>query len=354
MSGLVDWAQARRIAARVSGGEPFSESYLYGSLGPDMKRLTSVAEEMVEAETGLASTQGPARAEVIDRVRWVDVNLESFGRLLEPVLDRVGSQRSIGSVGRSLAGAEMGLVLGWMSRRVLGQYDLLFLDDEAQASAGDVVYYVGPNILAMEKRHGFPPEEFRLWLALHEVTHRAQFTGVDWMRPYMLGLVREVLAEVEPDPSQLANTARRVLEARREGRNVLEDGGLAGLFASQHQRDLMERISGLMSLLEGHGDVTMDRAGAELIPNAARFGRVLHARRSSARGSTRLMQRLIGLEAKLAQYRQGEEFIAAVEADHGPEILQKVWSDKANIPTLAEIKDPDSWLERVVAEPAVV
>lgn len=349
---LVDWDRAQKVAARVAGSEPFSSSYLYESLEPDLERLTAVAEDMVEAETGLRATTGRARARVIDRTSWIDVNLAGFERLLQPVLSRIDSERLSSSVGRRIAGTEMGFVLGWMSRRVLGQYDLLVVEDE-EDEEGDVVYYVGPNVLAIEKRHGFPPEEFRLWLALHEVTHRAQFTGVPWMRNHMLGLMGDVLGSVEPDPTQLVTTVRRVATARREGRNILEDGGLAALFASDEQKALMDEISGLMSLLEGHGDVTMNRAGADLIPNANRFSRVLHARRTSAKGTTRLMQRLVGLEAKLAQYRLGEEFIEVVEAERGPRVLDRVWDGPENIPTLAEIKDPEAWLERVAPEPAL-
>ncbi len=170
-----------------------------------------------------------------------------------------------------------------MSRRVLGQYDLLVAEDDSSpgATSPDVVYFVGPNLLALEKRFAFPPTEFRLWVALHELTHRAQFTGVDWMRPYFLGLMDEVLQAAEPDPRRLIAALRRCVEAVREGRNPLDDGGLVALLATPSQREALDRVGGLMSLLEGHGDVTMDRAGAHLIPSAPRFGAVLRARRQS-------------------------------------------------------------------------
>ena len=133
------------------------------------------------------------------------------------------------------------------------------------------MYYVGPNVIALEKRFAFPPREFRLWLALHEVTHRAQFTGVPWLRQHFLSLVERSLDGVEPDPKRLMVALRRVIESSREGRSALEDGGLVALLATPEQGALLQQIGGMMSLLEGHGDVTMDRAGAGRIPSSERF-----------------------------------------------------------------------------------
>src|SRR5690606_16547916 len=159
---------------------------------PDFAELTEQAEAMVEAATGLRSAAGPARARVTDRRGWVRANVASFQRLMRPLTDKVGPALEAGPlapVTRRLAGAAVGMLLGWMSTRVLGQYDLLVVEDE-DPDEQDIVYYVGPNVLALEKRFAFPPREFRLWLALHEVTHRAQFTGIEWMRPHFLSLVK--------------------------------------------------------------------------------------------------------------------------------------------------------------------
>src|SRR5207302_5379346 len=127
-------------------------------------------------ETGLRSLAGPARARVTDRRGWIRANLASFRRLLRPLTERLGDRLGAGAmapVARTVAGAEVGALLGWMSTRVLGQYDVLITETE-HPEEQDLVYYVGPNVLGLEKRFGFPPREFRLWLALHEVTHRAQ------------------------------------------------------------------------------------------------------------------------------------------------------------------------------------
>lgn len=179
------------------------------------------------------------------------------------------------------------------------------------------------------------------------MTHRAQFTGIPWLRTHYLGLVDEVLGAVDPDPRRFVVALGRVVDDLRSGRRPFDDGGLAAVLATPEQRVALDQVSGLMSLLEGHGDVTMDRAGADRIPSAERFGRVLRQRRRQANGVARLVQRLVGLEAKLAQYEQGEAFIAAVEEVGGPRALDVIWADPLRLPTLAEIREPQRWLERV-------
>jgi coenzyme F420 biosynthesis associated uncharacterized protein len=347
----VDWDLAQRVAARSAPKDPFADSYHYDSLAPDFEELTAIAEAQVAETTGLHSLAGPARARVTDRPGWVSANIASFQRLLRPLTERLDERVSstpFAPVARRIAGAEVGVLLGWMSGRVLGQYDLLIIEDEAPDEQ-DIVYYVGPNVLALEKRFAFPPREFRLWLALHEVTHRAQFTGIPWMREHFLGLVESTVNAVDTDPKQLIDSIGHVAASIRKGENPLDDGGLAVLFSSPEQREVLEKVSGLMSLLEGHGDVTMDRAGADQIPSATRFGQVLRQRRQQGNAAAKLIQKLIGLEAKLKQYEQGERFIEKVEGAGGPELLERAWDKPENLPTIGEIRDPDAWIARVGA-----
>jgi coenzyme F420 biosynthesis associated uncharacterized protein len=279
----------------------------------------------------------------------VSANVASFQRLLRPLTDRFGERLANGRlapVARRMAGLEVGFLLGWMSTRVLGQYDLLIIEDE-RPEEQDLVYYVGPNIVALERRFAFPPQQFRLWIALHECTHRAQFTGVPWLRPHFLELVDRLLSSVDPDPGRMVEGLKRALAEARAGDRPLDRGGLAAAVATPEQRMVLDQIGGMMSLLEGHGDVTMNRAGAGLIPSAERFERVLRARRQSAPVLTRFLQRLIGLEAKMAQYAQGERFIGAVEDAGGPQLLDRAWQGSAWLPTLKEIREPQRWIERV-------
>ncbi len=379
----VDWDLARRIAVRVAGSEPLYESYLAENLRQDFARIVPVAAELVAIETRL-STPGEAKAEVIDRTGWIDANLAAFRRLLQPVLGAVdGSDQSTQSsrITRTLGALELGSVLGWMARRVLGQYDLLWATEDrastpdvvpvsggsvsdsgavaaaqtstspeaASETGGDTVYFVGPNILVTEKRYAFDPAQFRLWLALHELTHRSQFTGVPWLQQRLIQLVNGLVEEAQPDPERVREGLLTLATQQRKGRNLLSEGGLAAVFATEQQRELLAQVGGMMSLVEGHGDVTMARAALGHLPDADRFAVVMHHRRRSARGMTRLIQRLTGIEAKLAQYQAGEEFIARIEAERGPRAVDRVWERVEHLPSMSEINDPQAWLERVPA-----
>lgn len=345
----ISWDLAEKVAVRVAGREPLADSYHYASLAPDFAELTAEAEELVTAATGMRSAAGPARARVTDRAGWIHANIASFQRLLRPITDKVGPRLAsspMAPVSRAMTGAQLGTMLGWMSSRVLGQYDLLLIEEERPEDQ-DIVYFVGPNIIGLEKRFGFPPREFRLWLALHEVTHRVQFTGVPWLRPHFLSLVEGCLDAVDPDPKRFVEALRRAVDEMRAGKNPLAEGGLVTLLAGPEQKARLDQVGGLMSLLEGHGDVTMDRAGAHLIPSAERFSRVLRQRRAEAKGAAKLLRQLVGLEAKLKQYEQGERFIEAVEAAGGPELLDNVWRGPEWLPDLVEIRDPQRWVDRV-------
>lgn len=353
MTEAVDWEVARRFAKRFAGAEPYRAPAYRAGLEADFDRCTAQAEELVAECTGLRSQAGSARGRVTGREGWIDANLASFRRLLRPITSKLADQMDTATsrIAPGFAGAELGVLLGWMSTRVLGQYDLLVIEDEHPADQ-DIVYYVAPNVLALEQRYAFPPQEFRLWLALHEVTHRAQFTGVPWMREHFLGLVESTIEAVDPDPRQMLTAAVRLIEARRRGEDPLDQGGVMALFASAEQLAVIDEVSGLMSLLEGHGDVTMDRAARGLIGSADRFARVMRQRRQSVRGFAKVVQRLLGLEAKLRQYAEGESFIAAVESHGGHQALDLAWAEPANVPSITEIRNPRLWIDRVGAPQA--
>jgi len=374
---LVDWELARRIAHRVANRQPLPPNYNRGAMERDFEVFTATAEELVTAETGLHSTTGAARGRVTDRVGWVDANINSFKRLLQPLADKIAqaaeeaaakksarkpagktskiasdfsSKFSVPAV-QKLTALEVGVMLGWMSARVLGQYDLLIVESESdelnspRPQDQDIVYYVAPNIAALEWRHGFPPDEFRLWIALHEVTHRVQFTGVPWLKDHFLSLVEDSMTIT--DPKRLAAAVRQVVQARKEGEDPFAEGGLPALLASPQQREVLHKIMGMMSLLEGHGDVTMDRAGAEHLSEIPRFREVMNHRRTQVKGLAKLFRQVIGMEAKLNQYVAGERFISAVESAQGTEFLNLAWQGPEYLPTMDEIRNPQDWASRV-------
>jgi coenzyme F420 biosynthesis associated uncharacterized protein len=348
--GPVDWSMAERTAASLAARQPPLPSYVQRAMEVDFAELTAEAEQLVEAETGLRSLAGPARARVTDRAGWVHANVASFRRLLDPLAAKMATGgdgkglRVPASVSRRMSGVEVGLLLGWMSSRVLGQYDQLLVEDDHPEDQ-DLVYYVGPNVAAIEHRYGFPPREFRLWIALHEVTHRAQFTGVPWMRAHFLSLLNGTVEGFDPDPRRLVEALRRSIDGIRAGHNPLDEGGLITLLATPDQLVVIRKIGGLMSLLEGHGDITMDRAGAERVPNAAAFSAALHQRRRQ-KGVTKVVSALVGLDAKLRQYEQGERFIEAVEDAGGRDLLDRVWRGPQWLPDWPEIRQPGTWIDR--------
>jgi coenzyme F420 biosynthesis associated uncharacterized protein len=351
---MVDWSLAERVAAGALILKPAPASYRSAALQSQFDELTARAEHLVTEATGLRSAHGEARAKVTDRPGWAAQNVRSIERLVGPALAQLQEKRGakLGGpslvIGRSIAGMQLGLMLAYMATRVLGQYDLL-IDDQVAVEGPDeqdLVSYVGPNIVAVETQYGFAPSQFRLWLALHEVTHRMQFTAVPWLRDHFVGLVSELLGPLSGDPAGFAEVVKRVATEVRNGRNPARDAGVVGMLATPEQKVALSKISGMMSLLEGHGDVTMNRAGASEVPGAAHFARVLAERRTQAKGLTKLMSKLLGLDAKMRQYAEGETFVESVEEAGGPELMARVWEGPEWLPTLEEIRKPSLWVAR--------
>ena len=339
----VDWGTARTVARIVAGRDPLVSSYLGASLDADFGALTVVAEELVADHTGL-HPPGHVRAVVLDRREWVDSNLASMRNLLDPLMRRFGDTMAgnpFAPIGRRIAATEMGVLLGYVAQRVLGQYDLLVPDDR-----GEAVYYVGANVLALEKRFAFRPRDFRLWIAIHEVTHRAQFVGVPWMREYFISLVHQVFELVDPDPRTLARALSNAVEAIRRGQNPLDEGGLVSLIATPEQRGVLGQVQALMSLLEGHGNVVMTDLGQRHVAGEERMARVLHTRRQTG-GLVQQVHKLLGLEQKMRQYEVGEKFVRGVLDIGGARASDHAWVAPENLPVLAELDDPGAWLTRV-------
>jgi len=351
----VDWSFAERVAHRIAGGDPLAESYHRASLESDFAEVTARSADLVAAFTGLQPDLDAAEGLVLDRQAWVSANLASFRHLLRPLVGRLGERLTPGpaaTVGRRVAGAETGLLVGWFAQRVLGQYDLFGgasgdgAGDGLPLAPGGRVYYVAPNVLGLERRYGFRSRDFRMWIALHEVTHLVQFTGIPWLRPYFLGLVEESLSLVDPDPKRIVRLVQQVVEDLRAGRNPLADGGLVNLLATGEQREVLARVQSLMSLLEGHGNFVMDRLGARHVEGQERMSRVLRERRKP-RGVGGQIQQALGIELKLRQYAVGEEFFVAVEREAGVDILAALWESPDQLPTLDELREPGTWVARV-------
>lgn len=312
-----------------------------------MSRLTEEVSGIVPEATGLDLPGSPTTS-VIDRTEWIERNVAAFQHLIEPAtrqLEERMSETEQGQRAAAMAGrfvkAETAAVLSVLSRKVLGQYELVLPTGEA----GDTVTYVGANIMQMERVHQFRPAEFRFWVALHELTHRAQFQGVPWLRDYFLNLVGELVALSKPEPGRIGRVLEELGRRRTEGGPLIDERGLFGLFASPEQNTVVDKVQALMSLLEGHGHVVMDRAGAQRLKSQERMSRVLKGRRQDPRTSA--FFRLTGLEMKLKQYKQGEQFVLAVEKEADWETIGLAFRGASSLPTLEEIENPTKWLRRV-------
>lgn len=332
---------------RVAGTYPLAETYHHQALQEEMSRLTEEVSMIVPEVTGL-NLPGSPTTSVIDRSEWIERNVAAFHHLIEPARRQLEERMSETEQGRraaAIAGrfvkAETTAVLSVLSRKVLGQYELVLPTGEA----GDIVTYVGPNIMQMERVHQFRPAEFRFWVALHELTHRAQFQGVSWLRDYFLDLVGELVASSKPEPGRFGRVIEELGRRRSEGGPLIDERGLFGLFASPEQNVILDKVQALMSLLEGHGHVVMDRVGAQRLKSQDRMSRVLKGRRQDPRTSA--FFRLTGLEMKLKQYKQGEQFVLAVEKEADWETIGLAFRGASSLPTLAEIESPAKWLRRV-------
>lgn len=310
--------------------------------------VTADVAGIVSEATGL-SLRGSPNTVVIDRQEWIDRNVATFAHLTEPARRKIEERmaesgtrsQTAAMIAERVMAVETRAVLSLLARRVLGQYELVLPTGEQ----GDVVAYVGPNILQMERTHQFKPHEFRYWVALHELTHRAQFQGVSWMRDYFMGLVSELVEASKLDSGAIGRAIEEVSSRWSSGQAIVDERGLLGLFGSPEQNAVVDKVQALMSLLEGHGHVTMDRVGAERLESQARMSRVLKGRRHDKR--TAAFFRLTGLEMKMKQYKEGEKFVLAVEREAGWDALRIAFRGAGSLPDLHEIENPTLWLKRV-------
>jgi coenzyme F420 biosynthesis associated uncharacterized protein len=338
----IDWATAEKTSKRFSGSYPLAGTYHEAKFASQAPELVAKASELVAESTGLV-TPGQPDIAVVSRSEWVTTNTGSFAALLQPIEEALAKSDKGSSIAGKAMGVQLGAVLGFMSKRVLGQYELVLPTGDAEF--GDTMLFVGANILSMERQHQFKPTSFRFWVALHECAHRAQFTGVPWMRPYFLSLVHELVSADAQERGRMSRIASQIRAAVDAGEDPIGEHGLVGLLATPGQKDVINRVQALMSLLEGHGHVVMDRVGEREIVDVRRMSNVLKARRKDPKSAA--IMRLIGIEMKMKQYEDGAKFIAEVERLASWDALSVVWESPESLPTLDEITNAKAWLDRM-------
>ena len=350
MAKLIEPWIAVAVARRFTGDDGLQNSYLLERLSRDLEVSVPRAEELVADASGIAPPP-PVRWGLIDRINWVEANVKAMTTLLGPLSDKLGTRLDAAPLPvrlaqRTAVSVEVGVLLGYVSRRVLGQYDLLVPEDDSNAAA---LYFVGPNMVETERRYGFVPEEFTLWVAVHEVTHRFQFEGVPWLRDRFLTLVHAYLDSVELDAKGLAQRLAQAGRRLMSKTTPTEERNPIYLLASDEQRALLDQIQALMAVVEGHGNYVMDTVGEAVIPSFRQMRHVFQRRRDQQTRMQRALNHAIGLEMKMRQYEVGQHFCEMVVQREGAEALHHLWTDPDQFPTMAELREPDRWLRRVAA-----
>lgn len=344
---MIDWTFALTTANKLSRPGPDLSRAEAEAVVAELREAAVIAVDPVAEFTGLeADANSPVI--VVDRSRWVESNLASFQFIMDPVVAKLqqknGTPGPIArTVGGKVTGAEVGALMAFMSSKVLGQFDPFHVGDNGQPGR---LLLVAPNIVHVESELNVDPTDFRRWVCLHEETHRAQFTGVPWMRDHLFGLMTQLVDATELGESEIsAAVGEMISEAIKIARGA-SDRTLDSLFQNDKQRELVDQLTGLMSLLEGHADVVMDDVGPEVIPSVKEIRRKFTKRRQAS-GFDKVIRRLMGLEAKMRQYRDGAIFVRAVTEKVGSEGFDAVWLAPENLPSKAEITDPDAWVARV-------
>jgi coenzyme F420 biosynthesis associated uncharacterized protein len=348
---LIDPSIARAVAKRVAGDGGMDGSYLLDRLRRDLGEAVGRSEELVAEASGIGAPP-PVAWDVIDRATWAEVNIASMSTLLAPIADKIGERMKtvpfpVRIAQRSLLSAEVGVLLGYISRRVLGQYDLLVPENGPGSRRSVPLLFVGPNMVETERRLGLVPEDFALWVAVHEVTHRFQFAGVPWLRDYFLDLVRRYLDEVDLDARGLATRLSGAVGKLVRRETPAEERNPVYLLATDDQRVALDRIQSLMAVVEGHGNFVMDLVGSKVIPTSARMRALFRKRREQSGAVQRALGHVLGLEMKLRQYEVGQAFCDEVYRAGGTAALSRLWADPSELPTLEELREPGRWLLRV-------
>jgi coenzyme F420 biosynthesis associated uncharacterized protein len=348
---MVDWTLARQVArfAAGSGAGPSLEA-------PDFASRVAATEQRLSDYTGLSAADPIPPPEAVSRADWAEVNVSSMATMLDPVTERMGKRfQGAGpfagpltiATGATVA-AEIGLVVGYMSQRVLGQYELSLLEPDRPAR----LLFVEPNLARAIRDLDVDSDSFLSWIVLHELTHVLQFSGVPWLRGHMSSLMRDYLATVEVRiergsagglPS-LPNPARLI--------ELFREGGLVALVQTREQRQIMERVQATMSVIEGYSEHVMDAVGESVLPSYEGLREAMERRRRSRSAPERVLQRLLGLEMKMRQYEQGKKFCDAVVDGHGIAALNRVWESPESLPKAAELQRPEAWVTRIGEAPA--
>lgn len=347
-SGYVDWGFAKATGRRLAQPGPKVTPAQAAQVVAALRSAADRSRGPVAETSRMHSPAGSGPVLIVDRQGWIDANVDSLQSMLEPVVAAVLAKRTqsaqpgenvMQGVGGKVTGAEVGALMSFFSSKILGQYDLA-------PDGTPRLLLVAPNVLHTENELGVDPADFRLWVCLHEETHRVQFTAVPWLRQHIIESARRLSMGLVPDPEHLGDMikqlAQNLPDALRSGGN-----GLTDIFATPEQRAQIARVTAIMSLLEGHADVVMDDVGPAVVPSVEHIRAKFQQRRQNVGGIDKILRRLLGLEAKMRQYRDGAVFVRAVTDKVGTDGFNAVWTSPDTLPLPEEIQNPATWVKRV-------
>ncbi|HEV7897926.1 MAG TPA: zinc-dependent metalloprotease [Planosporangium sp.] len=345
---FVDWDLASATAAALGRTGPQVSYDEAVEVVADLRRLTDEAARHVLDYTLLRPAGPDPGVRVVDRRDWAAANIQGLRQVVTPLAERLTGGRPpgviAGAIGGRVTGVQAGTVLAYLSGRVLGQYEV-FSTDPGQ------LMLVAPNIVDVERKLGADPRDFRLWVCLHEVTHRTQFTAVPWLRAHFLGEVQAFVDAAQIDREQLLERVRNGVWALADSvRNPDSRASVLDLVQTPAQRRVLDRLTALMTLLEGHAEFVMDGVGPEVVPTVDAIRSKFNQRREAANPLERVLRKLLGIEVKLRQYAEGRKFVHTVVERVGMSEFNRVWQSPLTLPRLSELGDPDAWVNRVLRD----
>ena len=364
---LVNWDFAAATAATLVAPGPKMTRREIQAAVEDLRRLADEAVTHVHRITGLDAAENLRDSQVliVDRASWAKANSQSFAALMTPMLEHLAKTRpeAVNStntaVAGTLTGAELGAVLAFLASKVLGQYDpFAALASDNPAKRAGRLLLVAPNIISTEQELNVDPSDFRLWVCLHEQTHRVQFAAAPWLRDHMLeqigALSNGLMDKAQGLPERINQLAKQLSAAAGAGKQEPAANGVPArqtdvltLLQDPEDKARLSHITAVMSLLEGHANVVMDAVDASIIPSVKTIRRRFSDRGANRGWLDKFFRRVMGLDAKMRQYADGSKFVRAVVDKSGMAGFNRVWERAENLPSEAEIHNPDLWIQRM-------
>jgi coenzyme F420 biosynthesis associated uncharacterized protein len=350
---LIDWERAGNIARQIIRDEE-AEPGWHESWKEYYKEMVARCYPVITEEIGRELPVPVDSIQAFTRSEWIDANIANFRELFEPIEAIYRKVQSSSSLGTALLGdlnqtvlsAELGVLLGYLARRVLGQYDLSLLGKEPVMSGR--LYFVEPNIAGVQSELGLNADDFRLWIALHETTHAYEFEAYPWVREYFNSLLEEYFSYLSDDLTTFSTGMGGLRSLVDRARTNLNNGdSWIEMVMTDEQRTLFYKLQALMSIIEGYSNYIMNAVGERLLPSYNTIKERIEERAARRSAAEKLFIRITGLALKMEQYRLGESFINAVVARRGIAVANRVWEGPDMLPTLDELRNPNAWIERV-------